>query len=136
MVKRGRRKSMQGGSSDCAACSQPNGQTGGKMSDLNPASLSGDSFDRSGTSLAKQAHDLYVKQNVELASLKGQNAMMGGRSKKRAQRRSRSKGKSAKKYSRRSRSMSRSKSRSMSRSKSHSMSRTKSRSKSRSKSKY
>ena len=106
MVKRGRRKSIRGGSSDCAACSQPNGQTGGKMSGLNPASLNGDSFDNSGDSLAKQAHNLYVKQNYELASLKGQNAMMGGRSKKRGHR----KGKSAKKYSRKSRSKSRSKS--------------------------
>jgi hypothetical protein len=70
------------------------------MSGLNPESLSGDSFDKSGNSLAKQAHNLYVKQNYELASLKGQNAMMGGRSKKRGQRGG--KGKSAKKYSRKS----------------------------------
>lgn len=130
MVKRGRRKSVKGGGSDCAACSQPNGQTGGKMSGLNPVSLNGDSFDSSGGSLAKQAHNLYVKQNYELASLKGQNAMMGGRSKKRGR-----KGKSAKKYSRKSRSKSHSKSHSKSRSKSRSRSRSKSRSKSHSKSK-
>jgi hypothetical protein len=124
---RGRGRTVRGGGSDCAACTQPNGQTGGKMSGLNPVSLSGDSFDKSGGSLAKQAHNLYVKQNHDLASLKGQNAMMGGRSKKRAHRRG--KGKSAKKYSRKSRSRSRSKSRSKSRSRSHSRSRSRSRSK-------
>jgi hypothetical protein len=107
MAKRGR--SMKGGS-ECTACNQ----TGGKMSVLNPESLSGDSFDRAGDSLANQAHNLYVKQNYDLASLKGQNAMMGGRSKKRSQRRGRgrSKAKSAKKYSRKSRSKSQRKSRS------------------------
>jgi len=107
MVKRGRR--IRGGS-NCTACTQPNGQTGGKMSGLNPVSLSGDSFDKSGNSLAKQAFGEYLKGSDKLASLKGQNAMMGGRSKKRGQRR----GKSAKKSSRRSRSKSRSKSRSTS----------------------
>ena len=100
---RGRGRSIRGGSSDCAACTQPNGQTGGKMSGLNPVSLSGgDSFDKSGNSLAKQAFGEYLKGSDKLASLKGQNAMMGGRSKKRGQRRG--KGKSAKKSSRRSRS--------------------------------
>lgn len=93
---KGRGRSMKGGS-DCTAC---NTQTGGKMLGLNPESLSGDSFDRSGDSLAKQAHNLYVKQNYDLASLKGGRA--------------RSKGKSAKKYSRKSRSKSRSRSRSRS----------------------
>lgn len=90
---RGRGGSMKGGS-DCTTCSM---QSGGKMSGLNPESLNdGDSFDRSGSSLAKQAHNLYVKQNYDLASLKGG--------------RTRSKGRSAKKYSRKSRSKSRSKS--------------------------
>ena len=105
MVKRGRR--IRGGS-NCTACTQPNGQTGGKMSGLNPVSLSGgDSFDKSGNSLANQAFGEYLKGSDKLVSLKGQN---GGRSKKRGQRRG--KGKSAKKSSRRSRSKSRSKSRS------------------------
>jgi len=107
---RGRGRSIRGGSSDCAACTRPDGQTGGKMSGLNPVSLSGDSFDKSGNSLAKQAFGEYLKGSEKLASLKGQNAMMGGgRSKKRGQRRG--KGKSAKKSSRKSRSKSRSKSR-------------------------
>ena len=86
-------QSMKGGSGDCTTC---NMQNGGKMSGLNPVSLTGDSFDKSGGSLAKQAHNLYVKQGHDLASLKGGRA--------------RSKGKSAKKYSRKSRSKSRSKS--------------------------
>jgi hypothetical protein len=77
------------------------------MSGLNPESLSGGTFDSAGGALAKQAHNLYVKQNYDLASLKGQNAMMGGRSR----RQRRGKGRSAKKYSRKSRSKSRSKSR-------------------------
>ena len=112
MVKRGRR--IRGGS-NCTACTQPNGQTGGKMSGLNPVSLSGDSFDKSGNSLAKQAFGEYLKGSDKLASLKGHNAMMGGRSKKRGQRRG--KGKSAKKSSRRSRSRSKSRSKSRSTSK-------------------
>ena len=102
MAKRGRGRGLRGGSSECTACTQ----TGGKMSGLNPTSLSdGDSFDRSGGALAKQAHNLYVQQNNDLASLNGRNAMMGGRSKRR-----RGKGRSAKKYSRKSRSKSRSRS--------------------------
>lgn len=104
MAKRGRGRGLRGGSSECTACTQ----TGGKMSGLNPTSLSdGDSFDRSGGALAKQAHNLYVQQNNDLASLNGRNAMMGGRSRKRGHRRG--KGRSAKKYSRRSKSKSRSK---------------------------
>ena len=99
---RGRGRSIKGGSSECTACSSSTGQTGGKMSGLNPESLSGSTFDREGNALAKQAYNLYVKQNYELASSKGQNAMMGGRSRKRRQRKG--KGKSAKKYSRKSRS--------------------------------
>ena len=105
---RGRGRSIRGGS-NCTACTQPDGQNGGKMSGLNPVSLSGDSFDKSGNSLAKQAFGEYLKGSEKLASLKGQNAMMGGgRSKKRGQRRG--KGKSAKKYSRRSKSRSKSRS--------------------------
>ena len=50
MAKRGRGRGLRGGSSECTACTQ----TGGKMSGLNPTSLSdGDSFDRSGGALAK-----------------------------------------------------------------------------------
>jgi hypothetical protein len=89
-------QSMKGGG-ECTACTT---QNGGKMSGLNPESLSGDSFDRSGGSLAKQAHNLYLKQSYDLASFKGGRA--------------RSKGRSAKKYSRKSRSKSRSRSRSKS----------------------
>lgn len=112
MAKKGRGRSTRGGSS-CSTCNSSAGnvvepvQSGGKMSVLNPESLSGGTFDSAGSALAKQAHNLYVKQNYDLASLKGQNAMMGGRSRKRGQRRG--KGKSAKKYSRKSRSKSRSK---------------------------
>ena len=106
---RGRGRSIRGGS-NCTACTQPDGQTGGKMSGLNPVSLSGDSFDKSGNSLANKAHDVYIQKSVQLASLKGQNAMMGGRRKKSQRRgRGRGKGKSAKKYSRKSRSKSMSK---------------------------
>ena len=83
MARRGRGRSMKGGS-DCTTCSMPTGQTGGKMSGLNPVSLSGDSFDKSGNSLANKAHDVYIQKSVQLASLKGQNAMMGGRRKKRS----------------------------------------------------
>ena len=73
-------QSMKGGGSDCATCSM---QNGGKMSVLNPESLNGgDSFDRSGGSLAKQAHNLYVKQGHDLASLKGGRARSKGRSAK------------------------------------------------------
>ena len=63
---------------------------GGAMPTLNPASLKGDSFDRDGAALAKAAHNLYVKQNYELASIKNINAMAGGGKKKRS--------KTAKKY--------------------------------------
>ena len=55
-------------------------QIGGALPGLNPVSLSNsDSFDKSGSSLAKTAHNLYVKQNYDLAALKNQNPMMGGR---------------------------------------------------------
>jgi len=58
-------------------------QSGGALPGLNPVSLSNsDSFDKSGSSLAKTAHNLYVKQNYDLAALKNQNPMMGGRKKK------------------------------------------------------
>ena len=54
-------------------------QRGGAHLGLSPASLSSsDSFDRAGNSLANAAHNLYVKQNYELAALKNQNVMMGG----------------------------------------------------------
>jgi hypothetical protein len=71
-------------------------QRGGAQPSLSPASLnSSDSFDRVGNVLAKAAHNLYVKQNYELAALKNQNAMMGGGRKKTAKKyRSRSKSKS------------------------------------------
>ena len=55
-------------------------QIGGALPGLNPVSLSNsDSFDKSGNSLANAAHNLYVKQNYDLAALKNQNPMMGGR---------------------------------------------------------
>ena len=106
---RGRRRTMRGGS-DCTACSQPaavGGQTGGKMSALNPESLGGGTFDRSGGALANQAYSQYLGGSQKLSALasSGGNAMMGGRSKRR-----RGKGRSAKKYSRKSRSKSRSRS--------------------------
>lgn len=55
---------------------------GGFMSSLSPASLTGDSFDRDGAALAKAAHNLYVRQNYELASIKNLNAMAGGKKKR------------------------------------------------------
>lgn len=104
MARRGRGRSMKGGS-ECTACSM--GQTGGKMSGLHPVSLDSDSFDRAGPLLSKQAHDVYIQGSQNLASLKGQNAMMGGRRKKSQRRaRGRGKGKSARKYSRKSHSKS------------------------------
>jgi hypothetical protein len=76
----GRRRKM------CKKC-----QRGGALPSLNPVSLSNsDSFDKSGNSLANTAHNLYVKQNYDLAALKNINPMMGGRKKKRS--------KTAKKY--------------------------------------
>ena len=58
-------------------------QRGGALPGLNPVSLSNsDSFDKSGNSLANAAHNLYVKQNYDLAALKNINPMMGGRKKK------------------------------------------------------
>ena len=69
-------------------------QAGGATTPLNPASLSGDSFDRMGGALAKTAHNLYVQKNYELAALKNVNAMKGGRRSRRRTRRT------AKKYSR------------------------------------
>jgi hypothetical protein len=74
----------------CTSCSGQGGgkrkykrMRGGAMLSLSPASLSSsDSFDRAGNSLANAAHKLYVEQNYELAALKNQNVMMGGRRKK------------------------------------------------------
>jgi hypothetical protein len=63
---------------------------GGAMPSLNPAPYPVDSFDRDGAALSKAAHNLYVKQNYELASIKNINAMAGGGKKKRS--------KTAKKY--------------------------------------
>jgi hypothetical protein len=71
-------------------------QLGGALPSLNPVSLSNsDSFDKSGSLLAKTAHNLYVKQNYDLAALKNINPMMGGRKKK---------SKTAKKYKSKSKS--------------------------------
>ncbi len=53
-------------------------QKGGAHSALSPASLSGDSFDRSGAQLANTAHAVYVQKNIDLAAIKGVNAMKGG----------------------------------------------------------
>ena len=58
-------------------------QRGGALPGLNPVSLSNsDSFDKSGNSLANTAHNLYVKQNYDLAALKNINPMMGGKKKR------------------------------------------------------
>ena len=51
---------------------------GGAHTSLSPASLTGDSFDRNGPALSKAAHNLYVNQNYQLASIKNINAMAGG----------------------------------------------------------
>ncbi len=64
-------------SKKCKKC-----QRGGALPSLSPASLKGDSFDSNGNALANAAHNLYVKQNYELAALKNQNAMMGGKNRK------------------------------------------------------
>ena len=71
-------------------------QRGGAHLGLSPASLTGDSFDRNGPALSRDAHNLYVKQNYELASIKNINAMAGGRKKKRTAKKYRSKSKSKK----------------------------------------
>ena len=100
--------SKQRGGQDCTSCTSGMGMTGGKKckmhqaggatTALSPASLSGDSFDRMGAQLAKTAHNLYVKQNYDLAAIKNVNAMKGGRRLRRT----------SKKYSRSRRSKSRS----------------------------
>lgn len=71
-------------------------QSGGAQPSLSPAKFNdSDSFDRAGNVLAKAAHNLYVRQNYELAALKNQNAMIGGGRKKTAKKyRSKSKSKS------------------------------------------
>lgn len=73
-----------------------NRMRGGAHLSLSPASLTGDSFDRNGPALSKAAHDLYVRQNYELASIKNVNAMAGGgkRSRSRTAKKYRSKSKS------------------------------------------
>ena len=83
VVKGGSPPKMHGGQCSYPDCGVIEGgslkQKGGKHLPLNPASLSGDSFDRSGAQLANSAHALYVKQNYDLAAIKGVNAMKGGR---------------------------------------------------------
>jgi hypothetical protein len=69
-------------------------QRGGALPSLSPASLSGDSFDRNGDALANAAHKLYVEKNYELAALKNQNVMMGGKKKYKTAKKYRSKSKS------------------------------------------
>ena len=71
-----------------------NRMRGGAHTSLSPASLTGDSFDRNGGALSKAAHNLYVKQNYDLASIKNVNAMAGGGKRSR----SRSRSRTAKKY--------------------------------------
>ena len=103
----GKKRKMRGGQQcppgDCGinfggAIANPTSlQSGGAHSALSPASLSGDSFDRSGAQLAKTAHNLYVKQNYDLAAIKNVNAMKGGQTKMRGGRRLK---RTAKKYSR------------------------------------
>ena len=79
-MKGGKKRKMRGGQ-QCIPGSGCNivdgGQAGGATTALNPASLSGDSFDRMGAQLAKTAHNLYVKQNYDLAAIKNVNAMSG-----------------------------------------------------------
>jgi len=110
-MKGGRkRRSVRGGT---AMLSSPvTVQMGGKMTDLNPASLN-DSFDKSANQLANAGYQLYLKQHLDLASLKGVNVMKGGR-RRRSQgvgkRKGRGRGRTAKKYSRKSKSRSRSRS--------------------------
>lgn len=67
---------------------------GGALPSLSPASLKGDSFDRDGAALSKAAHNLYVKQNYELASIKNINAMAGGGKRNKTAKKYRSKSKS------------------------------------------
>jgi hypothetical protein len=67
---------------------------GGAHTSLSPASLTGDSFDRNGPALSKAAHNLYVNQNYQLASIKNINAMAGGKGKSKTAKKYRSKSKS------------------------------------------
>ena len=78
-MKGGKKRKMHGGQCGGPGCQNivDGGQAGGATTNLSPASLSGDSFDRSGAQLANTAHDLYVKQNYDLAAIKGVNAMSG-----------------------------------------------------------
>ena len=69
-------------------------QRGGAHLGLSPASLTGDSFDRNGPALSKAAHNLYVNQNYELASIKNINAMAGGGKRNKTAKKYRSKSKS------------------------------------------
>lgn len=86
----GGRKKQRGGQDDCNSCMMKGGkkckmrhgggrfQAGGATTPLTPASLSGVSFDQMGNQLARDAHNLYVQQNYDLAALKNVNAMKGG----------------------------------------------------------
>jgi len=67
---------------------------GGAHTSLSPVSLTGDSFDRNGPALSKAAHNLYVNQNYQLASIKNINAMAGGKGKSKTAKKYRSKSKS------------------------------------------
>jgi hypothetical protein len=67
---------------------------GGAHTSLSPVSLTGDSFDRNGPALSKAAHNLYVNQNYQLASIKNINAMAGGKRKSKTAKKYRSKSKS------------------------------------------
>lgn len=80
-MKGGKKRKMRGGQCSGPGCQNivGGGQAGGATTNLSPASLSGDSFDRMGAQLAKTAHNLYVKQNYDLAAIKNVNAMKGGR---------------------------------------------------------
>jgi len=60
---------------------------GGATTNLSPASLTGDSFDRSGPSLANAAHNMYIKNHADMINLKNQNVMLGGRRKYRTAKR-------------------------------------------------
>ena len=61
---------------------------------LNPASLTGDSFDSDGDKLANIAHGKYINDNLKLASFKNVNAMAGGKKRSRTAKKYRSKSKS------------------------------------------
>ena len=101
----GKKRKMRGGQCEGPGCENhiAGGQAGGATTALNPAALN-DSFDRMGNQLARDAHNLYVQQNYDLAALKNVNAMKGGQTTiDLVQGGRRSRRRTAKKYSRRSR---------------------------------